>query len=252
MIRIVKFMNYSLLLLLTTCFSLFSIDILVHTPEGMNFIVDMQPNDTFEELQNQINSCMNREFSESCYEENYCLNECLTANSKPVTEFWMDFALFNLFKKEPVVFVQRTYTVPLSQSNRDDITFVVKTLANKSIATILKSKSALDSAGVRLKPVHPFRFLMCIFTDEELKVGIRNIKKRGWIWGDFMSGLIGSLNDEFAINNLPDEYIFDFARTIGIDGNLIINEIHSKQWDRLVDILIANVPRASGSGRYDM
>lgn len=247
----VKMIKFSLLVVLSACFPLFCIDILVHTPEGMNFIVDMQPNDTFEELQDHINSCLNRDFSEPCYEENYCLEECLTAN-QPVAEFWMDFALFNLFKREPVVSVQRNYCVPLSQSNRDDITYVVRTLANKSIATILKSKSALDAAGVRLKPVHPFRFLECIFTDEELKVGIRNIKKRGWIWGDFMGGLVGSLNEESAKNNLPDEFIFDFARTVGIDGNLIINEIHTRQWDRLVEILIANVPRAGGSGRYDM
>lgn len=241
---------YSFYLFIFLWLPLFSIDILVRTPEGFNFLVDAEPTETIESIQSRIDACLNKDFIEIETAE-YCIEDCFTNQANEVTEFWMDFT-FNLFKKNPTVTVQRIYEIPLAQNHRDDITFVVKTLANKSIPTILKTKSALDAAGVRLKPVHPFRFLECIFCDEELKVGIRNIKKRGWIWGDFFSGLVGSLNEEYARNNLNEEYITDFAANLKINPNLIVNVIQAKQWEKLVEILIVNVPRSGNAGRYDM
>jgi len=67
------------------------------------------------------------------------------------------------------------------------------------LISIAIAKGDLVAAGDRIDHVHPLRFLEAVFTDEELKVGIRNIRGKGWVWNHFVGGLKDSLSTEFNI-----------------------------------------------------
>lgn len=145
----------------------------------------------------------------------------------------------------------RNYNAPLTQSEIDDITYIVTTLANESLVKLKGKESSLKKVGDRVDHVHPFKFLYCIFSREELKVGIRNIQGRSWVGKSFMDGLTSSLKKENTAGNLMP-FTQDFANTLNIDVNIILPSLQAGQYDKFVDILIKTIPRSGDSGRYDM
>ncbi len=146
----------------------------------------------------------------------------------------------------------RNYNIEISPMEMEYIYFIISTLGNKSLAKIWKEESSLKKAGDRIDHIHPLKFLMAIFTDEDLKVAIANLRESHWVWGKFKNGLYDSLSDELANDNMPFEYIQDFADTLGIDMMLILPSISQSNWDELLSILIKNVPREGDPTRYDM
>ena len=146
----------------------------------------------------------------------------------------------------------RNYNVPVTPQEKKDLSYILNTLARNSWASILGSKPALDKAGDRIDHLHPLRFLMTIFTDEELKADISAVKSKKIIWKKFFSGLEESLKQESQRNNMRPEYITDFANTVGINVNLINPSIKDKNWKEFVNILIDKIPRTGNPTRYDM
>lgn len=135
----------------------------------------------------------------------------------------------------------RIYDEPVTKEEKKDISFIITYLADKSLISLLRHKSSLEDAGSRIDHVHPLRFLMCVFTDEELKDGIKSIYKRGgWVWSDFIGGLKNSLKDEFQRNNLRDDQISHFAATISMDNKEMVNLAHKNKWTDFVIHLIKN------------
>lgn len=149
--------------------------------------------------------------------------------------------------------VQRNYLIPVTQSEKDDLVFITTTLARSSLPSLAVQKPALKRAGDRIDHLHPLRFLMTVFTDEELKANISGIRGRGgWVWDKFYDGLEGSLKEEARKNNMRDEFVVDFANTIGINASIIQPSIQGKRWKELVNTLIDSVPRSGNTARYDM
>ncbi|KAF3362434.1 hypothetical protein PHSC3_001034 [Chlamydiales bacterium STE3] len=146
----------------------------------------------------------------------------------------------------------RNYFAPLTQKEKEDISYIITTLANNNVVKIASHRSALKRAGDRVDHVHPFRFLQCIFTNEELKVGIRNIQGKNWIWSEFLEGITSSLKEETRKNNLRPEFLADFATILGIDVNIIYQSYLTNQWEEMVNILINSVPRKDPSDRYNI
>lgn len=146
----------------------------------------------------------------------------------------------------------RSYNTPVSEKEKEIISYIVTTLANKPLHKIWGLKSTLESKGDKVDHVHPLRFLMCIYTDEELKVGMDNIMDRGWVWGDFMKGLSESLNDEMKNNNMEEGNIRDFANTVKINFDLINPLIQGKRWEDFVRTLSKYIPRQGNHNRYNM
>ncbi|MBS0624082.1 MAG: hypothetical protein JSS62_05615 [Verrucomicrobia bacterium] len=145
----------------------------------------------------------------------------------------------------------RDYRRPVSQEEQHDIHFIVTTLANRSLVAIGFSKAELEKAGARVDHVHPLRLLIAIFTDEELKVGIRNMRGKGWVWNQFIGNLKYVLNSEKSLGNVTDEYICDFAQTVGISADLLFPYVDVNNWEGMVDSLITYIPRKGDHQRYD-
>ncbi len=145
----------------------------------------------------------------------------------------------------------RDYPGGVTAEEFKDIHFIVRTLADKSLITIAKERYSLEAAGDRIDHVHPLNFLLTIFSNEELKVAIRNIRGKGWVWSNFLSGLKQTLSTEFEINNVMP-HMQDFSSRLEVGIHLLLPAVRSRNWDLLVDQLIKNVPRKGDGNRYDM
>lgn len=148
--------------------------------------------------------------------------------------------------------ITREYSRQTTVKEKEDIRYIVTSLANSSWTTLLKLRSSLKRAGERVDHLHPFRFLMCIFKDEEMKAGVHSIRDKKKIWKGFTDGLYVTLDKEASRGNLKLDYIQDFADSFKLDFSLINKPIQEKQWEELVDILIQNLPREGDPSRYDM
>lgn len=148
----------------------------------------------------------------------------------------------------------RQYAASVTPKEKEKIRYIVTTLGHQSIPHITSARSNLKKTGSQINHIHPLKFLITVFTDEEIKAGIHAIRGRaiGWIWDEFAEGLIKSLKEETANQNMKMEYIQDFANTIRLNINLILPSIQQGKWLEFINILIDNVPRQNDPRRYDM
>lgn len=144
----------------------------------------------------------------------------------------------------------RDYNKPVTQSDRNDIRYIVTNLANNSMINIMFNRASIERAGDRIDPVHPLKFLLVIFSDEEMKAAVHNIKGRSLIWKDFYAGLRDSLQNESNEHNL-DQYIPDFAKQLGINPAPLGAAAEQHNWDKFLQILFTQVPRNPDRNRYD-
>jgi len=148
--------------------------------------------------------------------------------------------------------VWRDYNQPVTKKEKQDLSYIINSLSQDSLISLAKSKSSLKKTGDRIDHLHPLRFLITVFTSEELKAGVHGIRDRGWVWDEFLSGLTGSLSTESSKNNMKNEYILDFAQRVKIDPNLILPSIQQGQWKNFIHILIDSIPRQNDPNRYNI
>lgn len=148
--------------------------------------------------------------------------------------------------------IERDYNVSVSKQEKKEMVYILTTLANKSLISIGTSKSSLKKAGDKIDHLHPYRFLMTIFNDEELKASVHAIRDRGgWIWEGFLDGIVGSLKEEAARDNIH-AFTADFAHKVKIDQALIQASLQHGKWTEFINILIDKIPREIDPNRYDM
>ena len=105
----------------------------------------------------------------------------------------------------------RDYYREVLPEEHKDIQYLILSMANKAWPQLWMQKKSLDQAGYRITHIHPLRFLHHIFTNEPLKVGIRNIRKNGKVWSRFSEDLLKNLKEEYELNNLTLEQLRHFA-----------------------------------------
>jgi hypothetical protein len=146
----------------------------------------------------------------------------------------------------------RKYYRSVTKDEREEISFLICTMGYKSLPKIWQERSALKRAGDKIDHIHPLRFLMCIFSDEEMKAAMSNLKGRDFVWGEFKKGLFNTLAIESENENMSRDFIEDFAKKIDVDSHLILRPLQNKKWEEFITILIKHVPRAGNPKRYDM
>ncbi len=154
-----------------------------------------------------------------------------------------------------------SYNVPAGgrdfyyQPNNEEIrniSYVVKTLANKSEISLLVYAGSIETAGNNTAHIHPLKFLQVIFADEELKVGMRVVKGKSMVWKKFRGGIADSLADEQVVGNMHIGYLVDFCNAVGLNIKLVQNLYEQGQWKDFIDAVVVNVPRKGDHNRYDM
>lgn len=231
--------------------------VLFHMPEGEHFYLELQSTMNIAQVKIIVG-----EVSQYPFEKLVLLSDGKILDNQEVIssyegqEVWVEVE-DGSFETDQVIPKKkhagyRNYDNAMTVDDKKDLRFILKTMATKSLAGLLKYKSQMEYAGDRIDHVHPLRFLEAIFTDEELKVFIHNVKKRGgFIWGEFIKGLKGSLQEEYDLGNLTDEMVLDFSQQVDIDLSLIEGLIIGSKWDAFVKTLIIHIPREGDSGRYD-
>jgi hypothetical protein len=215
-------------------------EILVNTQDGETFVFDIDPSESLNVLQDKIASLSNGKTS------NLLIEISEEGRSKG---FGMHLAAAR--SQGGYLGYPRNYYKEVESEDKANIRLIVTTLANKSLIAIAIAKGELEDAGNDIDHLHPLRFLMTVFTDEELKVGIRNIRGKGWVWNHFIGGLKDCLATEAQIGNMKEEYVLHFSKIVQIDPKIIIPTISAQRWEDFVDQLITHIPRKGDHDRYD-
>lgn len=211
-------------------------EIMVNTFDGDMFVLQVDPNESLTEIEEKVVALADGK-------RKPFVIECAGGSKR-----WSFKAARN---QGGYLGYPRNYHIELSREEKADIRFIVTFLANKSLITIGLAKADLEAAGDRIEHIHPLRFLMTVFIDEELKVGIRNIRGRGWVWNHFLGGFKDALTTEMGIDNMKKEFIYDFAQNVKIAPEIIIPSVSNQNWDNFIDLLITHIPRVGDHDRFD-
>lgn len=148
--------------------------------------------------------------------------------------------------------IKRNYDAAVTPQQKKDIAYIIKNMADSSLTSLWKNKYELEKAGERIEGLHPLQFMYYVFSNEELKVGLHNIRTRGgWVAKEFFTGTNDSFSREYHLNNLTHEYVCDFSSRLGISPEHILPYVHQQKWDALIDKLIELLPRTGDHDRYD-
>lgn len=219
-------------------------EVVVTSSGGDSFVMDVEAHESFldvlEQIQNHlVDQNLNQEDNSNYFDGNRGIS------------FSYTLGIPGIFAKKAKQSGPRNYGAPVSSSDKDNIRYIIISLAKYNWAQLAKEESSLKKAGDKINGVHPFRFLQCVFTDEELKVGLYVIRNKSLVWGDYYDGLKKSLNEESDLNNLV-QFTPDFANNIGVNVNTILPYVQTRQWSVLIDVLINSIPRQGNPDRYDM
>jgi hypothetical protein len=208
---------------------LMSEEVVILSPNGEPLVIDVDQNDRFLETVNMLRSY-------------YGSGDYLIA---------FESSAASIESRSSQKIDMRKYHAKLTSSETEDVRYIMKTLGMGSILKIAKERSSLKKRGKNIEPIHPLRFLIVIFTDEQLKAGMHGLYGRTWVWDEFWAGLHDSFETESGRNNL-NQFVDDFAAKIGLRPNLIKPLIYDKQWNQLIKMLIDKLPRNTNAKRYDM
>lgn len=234
-----KFLFTTILGFSLMVFSNFALDakeVIVTPSEGESFVLDVEPTAPFLEIFEQIQER---------------LVERDRGGDKEEVSFSYSLGFPGIYAKKGKPASVRNYYANVTPSEKENIRFIIRSLAKYNWAQLAKEESSLKRAGDKINHVHPLRFLQTVFTDEELKVGIHVIRNKSLVWGEYYDGIRKSLNDETDLNNLL-QFLPDFAHHVGVHLDSLLPYAQSRQWSALIDILIQSLPRQGNPDRYDM
>lgn len=148
--------------------------------------------------------------------------------------------------------IKRDYQAGFTREQKEDITFLVTTLAWGNAIELAKKNGELKAIKPRIVNVHPLNFLYIIFSNEKLIAGIAAIKERKIpsLKSTFFGELKASLEEEGDRNNLLP-FVEDFANKLDISKKKIFPLLENRSYDEFVDMLIELKPR-EGANRHNM
>ncbi len=216
--------------------SLESQEVIVRSPDGHSFVIDVEQDRSFAHVICDLQQTFH-------YQGDYLLDFMAISPSKPLEEV------------ASKAVIRDYYSSPTSKQ-KEDIAYIVNTLGMCSLIKIKKSEDKLKEAGDRVESVHPLRFLMTIFSNEETKAAIHAMDGRRWVWSKFTEGLKKSLAKETSAGNMKDEFIIDHAGIVGIQADILLKSSkecqRQNEWGPFIDLHLKYCPRNENCDRYKM
>lgn len=210
-------------------------------PSGNCREIEIDQTDRFFDVLNHIQCYMQEDGQ---WDQSDLIDNRISLNSATLN---FDFSHSGIFVRSKS---WRNYHDKVTEKERSDIGFILKTLAYDSHVEIKFAQSKLESAGDRIKPVHPFCFLIEVFGSDRLIAALQAIRQRTFfVWDGFIDGLAKSLEEEARADNLY-QFTLDFANKVNLDPELITPSLKKKKWVEFVDILIDKIPRKKDANRY--
>nr|MBS4171141.1 Uncharacterized protein [Neochlamydia sp. AcF95]NGY95182.1 hypothetical protein [Neochlamydia sp. AcF84] len=225
-----------------------ALDMRVAARDGSNFIIQVDENIPFLEVIEGIQA----QLAELDIAQEMAGSYFNSLEDSPELSFNYTIGIPEICVNKSKHKVLRNYSTPVTTEEKNNIRYVIRSLAKYNLAQLAREKSSLERAGDKINHLHPFRFLQCIFNDEELKAGLHAIRKKGgYVWSNYYDGMKSSLNEELDKDNLI-QFTSDFADNVGVNVNEILPYVQARQWSNLVDVLINSIPRQGNPQRYDM
>lgn len=128
-------------------------------------------------------------------------------------------------------------SLPLTHSEKETISYIVKNLAEKNVFELLFDKKKMEKKGESIEHVHPLRFIGYIFANNDLKRSIRKVRKSSYKWDGFMKGFTRRMKQEGSQDNLF-QYVPGFAKQVNANPDRVTHYIQKKDWDGLVRYLM--------------
>lgn len=216
-----------------SCSSAFAADLTINTSSGEDYFLEVAPQDTFQEVINTLQTLENSTAREGLHITLNVQKNRIEAKTK---------------SKPSVAPSLRSYQTPLTPKDRENITYLLTTLANQHPVKLLFKRSSLDEVGAQIAHIHPGAFLRFVFTNDELIVAMRVISKSSLIWSDVSKPIV----DSIASENWTPEQIKDLANAVKIDANLISIPIRDGDAKAVLDNMIQYVPRSGNAKHYNM
>jgi len=214
--------------------SIFGQEAIVRSADGYDLTVHIEEGDTFASVMGKI---------ESSY-KNY-------DGSGNAIDFFYEGNFYRLSVGN-LNGIGRNYADTVIASEKEDIRYILKSLATKTYSDLLSSRGSLNRAGDRIDHIHPLRFLACIFLDEELKGCVHSVRDSKQVWKSFFTGLEDSLEEESQKNNMSLDFLQDFSNNLGINMSSVKDQVKNRKWSEFVDVLLKLLPRKGNPDRYDM
>lgn len=232
-----KFFFTTLISVFAMSTATFADEIIVKTPSGSTVTIEFQSDESFADVMRKIDQQVN------------LVDD--TAHTQNSNSYYYDYSLSapGFLRSSTVI---RDYSKTVTESEKEDLKYVITTLATASWPTLLAKKSSLNKAGDRIDHLHPLRFLRTIFTNEELNSCLHVIRDRSKVWSEFFSGLSGTLEQEANKDNMSLEIVKDFAKSVKVELKHIQKHIENREWKDFIEALLNEIPRGGEPDRYDI
>jgi len=214
-------------LLFFAALPLIGVEVVVKTPEGEMISLDVGEEERVGDLISQV---------ENYHEEG------------GVLDFWAGEC-----EEAPAAKgAARPYRGQATQYEKSTLRYIILSLSNQKMLWLLAHEGELDRKGNSIDHMHPLDYWQTIFTDKEMIAAMHNIPNRSRVWKKFISRSGDTLSEEHARGNLRPEQIRSFCRNVKVRYTQIEPLLRTKQWEKFVRTLIAQVPRGSDNNRYNM
>jgi len=233
------------LLLLNSLIATDNQNLVIRTESGDSIVMEIVPEESFSDVVERIKTAL------AVHDAEAGIEQIETAPQEIVVNYMAAPSEFVLYAAKSNASAQRSYWKEVAPQEKEVISYICRTLSKESLRKLLSLKKKLKDTGDKVEHLHPLRFAMCIWSDEELKACAAQIQDRGWVWGEFANGLTTSLEKENNAGNLTQAQIDHFAATVHIDSMVITPILKEKRWKDFVKTLIKLVPRKGSTGRYD-
>lgn len=208
-------------------------EVVVRAPSGSSFTIEYQTEESYCEVMNRIENA---------------ISEC----EEGPKAYFIDYMQKLPSESRNSDGVTRHYHTHITYEESEVIRKIVTMLASNSWPELWKNRNKLRDAGKEIDHVHPFRFLMTIFMDDEMRAGVHTIKDRGGkIWKEFTKGVYTTLTAEEAKNNVSP-HIDQFASEMRVNAARIRKPLQEKDWKRFTEVLLEEIPRGGEPNRYNM
>lgn len=105
-------------------------------------------------------------------------------------------------------------------------------MLGKDFGEIALKRSELEAAGKIINTLHPLRYMLLIFSNEQYK---KNISKMSILaWPTFKTRLAASLATEAKISNMSEEFLDDMLKHTKLDLRALLPLYRAKKWDRFI------------------
>jgi hypothetical protein len=84
----------------------------------------------------------------------------------------------------------RDYFDEVKDDEFQKIDYIISTLAEKPLLKLLWEKNELKQEGEKIEHIHPLKFLLTVFENDNLNESFKKLSKRSYVWDEFLTFLL--------------------------------------------------------------